>query len=182
MAMETATNSVISMFFFFFLVSTPLFFSPTDAASDIVEGVCKESGNYSFCIKALELDPRTAGAKNHMDLAVIALEMGISNSTGTRIYIARMYRSPKTDPPQQSALKGCLWGYDGAVSSFKSALMELRVDPLTANYDAKLAGDGATYCSGVMESAGMNDSSISDGNRFTLSLSDIAFVITNYLD
>ena len=92
-----------------------------------------------------------------------------------------MYRSPKVDPRQQSALKGCLWGYDGAVSSFKSALMELKVDPLTANYDAKVAGDGAVYCSGLMDSAGIKDSAMSDGNFFTSSFSNIAFVITNYL-
>ena len=116
-----------------------------------------------------------------MDLAVIALELGISNSTHTFNYIDQMYRSPTTDPQQQSALKDCLWAYDGAVSSFKSALSELNVDPLTANYDAEVAGYGAVYCSDFMASAGITDSSISDGNFFTFSLSDIAFVITYYM-
>ena len=175
--------------FFFFLTTIALFFlihfiSPAKAASEIVEGVCNDSDNYSFCIQALESDPKTPAAKNHMDLAVIALNLGISNSTATRSYISRLYKNPKkkTDQRKKSALEGCLWAYDGAVSSFRSALMELKEDPLTANYDSKVAGDGAVHCSGLMTSSGIKDSSMSNGNDFILRFSNIAFVITYNLD
>ena len=170
----------------FFLVTTLLLFlnhslSPAHAASELVEGVCHESQSYSFCIQALESDPKTPATKDYMDLAVIALKLGISNSTATRSYISRLYKNPKTDPRKKPALKGCLSGYDEAVESFKSALGELKEDPLTANYDAKVASDGAVLCSDFLASAGIKDSSISDGNRFTSSFSNIAFVITNHL-
>ncbi|RVX13222.1 hypothetical protein CK203_018090 [Vitis vinifera] len=96
--------------------------SPAHAASELVEGVCHESQSYSFCIQALESDPKTPATKDYMDLAVIALKLGISNSTATRSYISRLYKNPKTDPRKKPALKGCLSGYDEAVESFKSAL------------------------------------------------------------
>ena len=187
MAMAMAAKWLNSVFFFLMIIS--LFFlihflSPAQAASKLVEGVCHETNNYSFCIQALESDPKTRAAKNYMDLAVIALNLGISNSTATRSYIARLYKNPKKkrDHRKKSALKSCLWGYDGTVLSFRSALMELKEDPLTANYNAKVAGDGAVYCSSFMASARIKDSSISDGNRFASSLSFIAFLITNHLE
>ncbi|RVX13293.1 putative invertase inhibitor [Vitis vinifera] len=170
----------------FFLLIIPLLFlthslSPAHAASELVDGVCHESQNYSFCIQALESDPKTPAAKDYMDLAVISLNLGISNTTDTRSYINDLYESPETDPSKKPALKGCISGYDGAVGSFKSALGELKEDALTANYDAKVAGDGAVSCEDQLASGGVKDSSISARNQFTLSLSNIADVITTHL-
>ena len=170
----------------FFLLATPSFFftyypSPAHAASELVEGICHKSQNYSFCIQALESDPKTPAAKDYMDLAEISLTLGISNATDTRSYVTDMYENSRTDPKKKPTLKACISAYDGAVVSFKSAFGELKEDVLTANYDAKVAGDGAVSCEDQLVSGGVKDSSISKRNQFTLYFSNIADVITTLL-
>ncbi|RVX13170.1 hypothetical protein CK203_018087 [Vitis vinifera] len=99
--------------------STPFSFHNNNQYIRASGRVCHESQNYAFCIQALESDPKTPAAKDYMDLAVISLNLGISNATDTRSYINDMYESPGTDPSKKPALKGCISGYDGAVGSFK---------------------------------------------------------------
>ncbi|XP_044475327.1 uncharacterized ATP-dependent helicase C29A10.10c-like [Mangifera indica] len=103
---------------------------------------------------ALALDPKALSTTNVKLLAKIALNLAVSNSTSSLKYIDAMAKKEKSSPRLKSAHEFCISQYQYTVNSFKSALSDLDVDPMTANYDAKVASDGASYCADKMKSEG----------------------------
>lgn len=84
--------------------------------------------------------------------------------------------------PNSQAIKECATTlYDGVVGSFKSALVELGEDTMTANYDAKVSGDGPTTCDRALATEKLNNPSIAALNRDILLLSKLAFLATDKL-
>ncbi|KAJ6434524.1 hypothetical protein OIU84_018106 [Salix udensis] len=74
----------------------------------------------------------------------ISLRLGISNTTDTQNYIKKLIKD--ATPESQKTLSTCLSSYVAATTSFKSALSELSEDPLSANYDSRVAGDDVQEC------------------------------------
>ncbi|XP_044475800.1 uncharacterized protein LOC123203506 isoform X3 [Mangifera indica] len=103
---------------------------------------------------ALALDPKALSTTNVKLLAKIALNLAVSNSTSSLKYIDAMAKKEKSSPKLKSAHEFCISQYQYTVNSFKSALSDLDVDPMTANYDAKVASDGASYCADKLKSEG----------------------------
>ena len=83
----------------------------------------------------------------------------------------------KEDP----AIKGCVDCYTSIFISFKSSRSELGYDNLKANYDAKVAGDGADSCQALLDGAGIHNPGITARNNDSSLLSTIAFFVTNRL-
>ncbi|XP_044474937.1 uncharacterized protein LOC123202852 [Mangifera indica] len=132
--------------------------SSNDGPSSLVNSVCEETTQCSYkdCVAALALDPKALSTTNVKLLAKIALNLAVpvSNSTSSLKYIDAMAKKEKSSPRLKSAHEFCISQYQYTVNSFKSALTDLDVDPMTANYDAKVASDGASYCADKLKSGG----------------------------
>jgi pectinesterase inhibitor-like protein len=150
--------------------------SPTNAATQLVIGVCKQTINYINCVEALESDSRTPSASNLKDLAKIALGLALSNATESKSYIDGLLKKQRTAPVEK-----CSFWYEAVVGSFRSSLNELEEDALTANYDAKIAGDYAISCENELSTGQVRVRAISTRNNYVLLYSSIGFVITNQL-
>lgn len=150
--------------------------SPTNAATQLVDGVCKQTINYADCVKALESDSRTPSASSLKSLAKIALGLAVSNATEGKSYIDNLLTKSRTAPVEK-----CSSWYEAVVASFRSALNELDEDALTANYDAKIAGDYASSCENELSSGGVKVPEISIRNNYVQLYSSIGFVVTDKL-
>ncbi|XP_050252010.1 uncharacterized protein LOC126698670 [Quercus robur] len=102
--------------------------------------------------------------------------MAVANSTKSKAYIYDLLNKNHTEP-----IKQCSFWYGAVVGSFRSALGELDEDTLTANYDAKVAADGANICENALASAGVQVPSISTRNNYVRLYSSIGFEVTNDL-
>ncbi|CAL0314782.1 unnamed protein product [Lupinus luteus] len=84
----------------------------------------------------------------------------------------------KTNPSQ--AIHQCATiDYNGSISSFKTAKVDLTQDSKTASYDAKIASDGPAKCDEAIKAAKINNPKVFDMNKTVLLLSDIASLAAN---
>ncbi|XP_044511550.1 cell wall / vacuolar inhibitor of fructosidase 2-like [Mangifera indica] len=192
-ALRTSTLMIITQVLsisFFLLHQSPLpaITVPTlniEAPSSLVNRVCKMTTicSYKDCIAALALDPRASSTSNPKALAKIALKLVVSNSTNSKKYIEAMAKKQCFSLSLKSALEYCVSQYESVViPSFKMALKEVDEDPLTANYDAKVASDGANYCEEKLSCEGCHDvASITTRNYYVKIYSDIGFAVTNMI-
>ncbi|KAK7380520.1 hypothetical protein VNO78_33033 [Psophocarpus tetragonolobus] len=144
----------------------------------LYESLCEEAKqDKGRCLEILTSDPRIVGAKNNLELCKLVLELGLKKGTEAQNLLKG---EMKTNP--SPAIKQCATTlYDGVVGSFKSSLGELKQDSLTANYDAKVAGDGPTTCDVAMANAKITNPSISALNKEILLISELAFLATEKL-
>ncbi|KAJ4701074.1 Pectinesterase inhibitor domain containing protein [Melia azedarach] len=169
----------------FFLV----FWSPSttnaitlNSPSSLVANVCRKTINYAECVPALQLDSRTPSTSDLKALARIALEIAVANTTNSKAFIQELAESKSTKPSLKPALRQCVWAYEGSVASFNSAKSELDEDISSANYDAKVAGDGAVTCETVLNSTEADELTEIKARNYFLSLySNIGSVITDKL-
>ncbi|XP_044474939.1 uncharacterized protein LOC123202854 [Mangifera indica] len=184
-------TQAFSISFFLFLHSHSLalaLVAPSkDGPSSLVNSVCKGTTqcSYNDCVAALALDPKTLSTTNVKLLAKTALNLAISNTTNSQTYIDKMAKKEKSSPRLKSALEFCVSQYQYSVNSFKSALRQLDVDPMTANFDAKVASDGANYCAGRLNSEGFRSQDVDSVRvkiNHVLIYSDIGYTVTSKMD
>ncbi|KAG6625961.1 hypothetical protein CIPAW_15G014000 [Carya illinoinensis] len=157
--------------------------SGTNAATELVECVCKEAVErdtkgivtYDSCLEALESDSRTRTTSNLKALAKIALELGLANATVSEA--DDLLKKNRTSAP----LEQCSSWYDSAVGSFRSALGELDDDVDVASYDVRIAADDANHCEDALASGGFKVPSISIRNDYIKLYSFIGYVIIDKL-
>ncbi|KAB5529195.1 hypothetical protein DKX38_019276 [Salix brachista] len=156
-----------------------------NAPSQLIQDICKETaesqGTYDGCVGALELDP-TADSADISKLAEISLRLGISNTTDTQNYIKKLIKD--ATPESQKTLSVdplALSSYVAATASFKSALSELSEDPLSANYDSRVAGDDVQECEDELARDKARFPGLATRNNYGKLYSAIAFVVTNHL-
>lgn len=171
------TSTLSSLLFTLSLIL--LCHAPLQASSaNLYESVCKEAGeDNGRCLQVLKGEPKIASAKDYVQLSKLILQMGVKKGTEGQNYLKEVM---KTNP--SPAIKQCATTlYDGVVGSFKSSLSELEEDGLTANYDAKVAGDGPSTCDRALAAEKINNPSIASLNSDVLLISKIAFLATNKL-
>ncbi|KAJ4701073.1 Pectinesterase inhibitor domain containing protein [Melia azedarach] len=181
---QVAPAAVASIAAFLLLLQFP---SQTNAItlnspSNLVDGICRKTLNYADCVSALQLDSLTLSTSDLNALARIALEIAVANTTNSKAFIQELAESKSTKPSLKRALKLCVWAYEGSVASFNSAKSELDEDISSANYDAKVAGDGAVTCETVLNSTEADEPTEIKARNYFLSLySNIGSVITDKL-
>ncbi|KAK9216379.1 hypothetical protein WN944_008388 [Citrus x changshan-huyou] len=163
----------------FLVVHSP---SPTnamilDSPSKLVDGVCKKTLNYADCVSAIG----SASASDLKTLARVSLERAVSNTTNSKDYIDKLAKDKSTAPALIRALKECVSDYESSAASFKSAKMEIDEDISSANYDAKVAGDGADSCDTSLKATKKDVPSVKARNYYVKLYSNIGFVITEQL-
>ncbi|KAF1897183.1 hypothetical protein Lal_00034886 [Lupinus albus] len=141
------SNSKVSCLLF--TVSMILISHSLIAASgeSLYEGVCKEAQNPN-CLPLLKDDPRITSAKNYFDLATFILEFAEKKAREGKEYMLKIAKEHPTE-----RFKTCANEYEATITSFISAKGELIEDPMTATYDAKVAGDGPEYCAEAFTAA-----------------------------
>jgi len=149
------------------------------SSSKLYENVCKNAGNDNQrCLKLLEANPSIISAKDYRTLCKLFLEMAIEKATKGQNYLKTLMK----EQPSSQAIKQCATNdYNGLVTSFKSSLSELNEDPISANYDAKVAGDGPQACEGALAKEKIVKSTLSTLNNNMKFLSVVAYLATNYL-
>lgn len=159
-------------------ITLSLFLFSQVQATKLYEDLCKNAAGDSVrCLQVLKAEPRIISAKTELELCKVVLQFGIKKGTEGQNYLKEL---AKTNPSK--AITDCAnIHYNEVVGSFKSALGELKVDGLTANYDAKVAGDGPTTCDAALAAAKINNPAITTLNKEILLISNIAFVATNNL-
>ena len=177
--LKISTLVSIFLLFFFLSLSSP---SSTKGESELVDTICHETINYTKCLEALGSDPESK-TQNLKDLAKITLQLSISNAKDSLSFINKKIKSNETDQPEEvlATLKQCAFWYEAVIASFRSALIELKEDVMTANYDIKVAGDNADYCENELVSKKVEVPSLSERNYQVKLYSSIGFVITNKL-
>ncbi|CAJ1976915.1 unnamed protein product [Sphenostylis stenocarpa] len=125
------------------------------------------------CMELLkQADPKIVTAKSYEELARAVLGWAVTKGTEGQIFLkglALVNNNP--------AIVQCAgFHYDGVVASFKSAMAELKDDPQTASYDAKVASDGPAACERGLVAAKINNPAIIALNRQIVLLSTLAFL------
>ncbi|XP_061345133.1 uncharacterized protein LOC133290989 [Gastrolobium bilobum] len=144
----------------------------------VIGQVCKEAlEDRAMCMTILRSDPRILHSKNYVQLSNMVLQLALNKGIEGQNFLKQLALTNISPAISQCAN----FDYDGVVESFKSALGELKDDPQTANYDAKVAGDGTDTCERGLAAAHIVNPAISALNREILLLSKIAFLATNKL-
>lgn len=160
-----------------FIALSLILFSQVQATS-LYENLCNQLGQDSArCLQVLKAEPKIPSAKTELELCKVVLQFAVKKGTAAQKYLKEI---AMTNPSK--AINDCATiHYDGTVGSFKSSLGELKVDGLTANYDAKVAGDGPTTCDVALAAEKINNPAITELNKEILLISNIAFWATNNL-
>ncbi|KAE9592521.1 hypothetical protein Lal_00028501 [Lupinus albus] len=151
------------------------------SSSSLFEQLCikvKETGSDERqCLHILNVHPKLGSAKNYNELSKNILQLALKKSIEAQNFLKEVI---KTNP--SAALRECATiDYDGVVASFRSSLSELKEDTETANYDAKVGGDGPTTCDRALAAEKINNPAIAALNKDILLLSNIAFLATDML-
>ncbi|XP_027357460.1 uncharacterized protein LOC113866860 [Abrus precatorius] len=171
------SSAFSSLFFALSLILISHVPFPTSGAN-LIESVCNDAmEDQVACLQLLQSEPRFATAKNYVHLSKMILEMGVKKGEKVQNELKEMMM--KNPSPAITQCATTL--YDGVVGSFKSSLGEMKEDGLTANYDAKVAGDGPATCDRALAAANIVNPTISALNKEILLISKIAFLATNEL-
>lgn len=145
--------------------------------SSLISIVCSSSSNKAECNAILGSSPLAAQAKNYRQLSKVVLEMAYNKAAAGQAFLKKLAATTKIP-----ALTRCAnFDYDGVVMSFKSSLGELKEDPQTANYDAKVASDGTAQCDRGMVAEHVVNPQVTALNSQINFYSELAFLVTNNL-
>ncbi|CAL0333338.1 unnamed protein product [Lupinus luteus] len=169
-----------SFLFTLSLVLTSYAILPSSGSS-LFEELCmkvKETGSdVGQCLHILNVHPKLASVKNYDELSKNILRLALKKSIEAQNYLKEVI---KTNP--SAAIRECATvDYDGVVASFRSSLSELKLDSETANYDAKVGGDGPTTCDRALAAEKINNPAIAALNKDILLLSNLSFLATEML-
>lgn len=146
--------------------------------SKLIGQVCNEALEHrANCMSVARSNPKILRAKNYVQLSKAILELGLNKGIQGQNFLKGLAASNNVPAIVHCANND----YDGVVGSFRSSLGELSEDPQTANYDAKVAGDGPDTCERGLAAARIVNPAISNLNKEIWMLSFMAFLATNHL-
>ncbi|KAK4754313.1 hypothetical protein SAY87_002417 [Trapa incisa] len=128
----------------------------SSAETSLVRQVCGNTSSipYNECVVALNGDFRTKKIRDIRALTFLSLDLAMANSSEAVGFVGGM--AVKAPAGLKRVLKFC---YDSLYSSnrnFHSAVGDLMVDPMVANYDVLIAMDGVRNCRYQMETANVS--------------------------
>ena len=153
-----------------------------DSPSQLVIDVCNRTINATFCVETLESNPRSSKASDTLTVAEIAIRLTLKHVEKSKKNMENMLRSKKTKDEYKAAIKQCSFWYKAMVNSYSSASIELKDDPMTANYDVAITKDDIDICKKFMVQYGANIESIDARNQIAEYYTSITTVVTNMLD
>ncbi|KAG7537330.1 Invertase/pectin methylesterase inhibitor domain superfamily [Arabidopsis suecica] len=115
---------------------------------EYIDSNCQRVKNKQFCIQTLTTYPPTAAATGLLPLAEAVVGLAISHCEKTAGFAAE---TAKKDATLKTQFNECHDAYVGILASLKSALLELKDSPDTANYDVMVSGDEIRRVKGLVE-------------------------------
>ncbi|OMO72639.1 Pectinesterase inhibitor [Corchorus olitorius] len=165
----------------FFLCYYCLPFQSSAAISNVptklVNEICNQTSNYSFCVESLYSDPRTPDADAY-ELAYVSFGLAYLNATATQDSIAKLLKNTTASAASLKRLKICKRDYHKAVSALEQAFNDLNSE--TYFQLAKLAGRAAAAadnCQSAFEGT-HNYSPLATMNACLKALSGICIVVS----
>lgn len=155
-------------------------FHASDAATALVDKVCKQTSSYPFCVRSLYSDSRTPEADEYT-LAYISVGVAYNNATSTQHYISDQLRSIEVNGSshhdQQQRLQMCSRGYQRAVSALTMAHNDLDSETFfeLARLAAK-ASSGANDCKAAFKGL-PSPTTLAKGNQDLVHLCEICGVV-----
>jgi len=138
---------------------------------DLIDQVCNETNEYILCQKVLREDSEIVHAKNFTELSVAILKLGLKKGVEGQIFLRGL-----TKEKHVPAIEHCASSdYDGVIRAFRSSLGEIKYDLPAANYDARIAGDGADDCDRALVAEHIHNPKIFYLNRQISMLGFVAF-------
>lgn len=166
-----------------FLV-TSFFIHPSNAAaatttttiqpSNLVNKVCNQTSNYTFCVESLYANPKTPHA-NRQELAYIIFGSAYLNATSTQEHIAKLLNK-NANTSQRPLLLRCARDYTKAVSKLAVAYGDLDSETYNslANY-SRTASAAADDCQAAFKGT---HSPLTTRNKDLKGLCEICVVVS----
>jgi len=128
----------------------------------LIDQVCHEVIDYySLCQKALREDSEIVHAKNFTELSVAILKLGLKKGEEGQIFLRELAKENHIP-----AIEDCATiYYDAVIRAFKASLSLMKSDLISANYEAKIAGDGTNYCDQALSAVHIHNPKIFYLNR-----------------
>ncbi|XP_019425125.1 PREDICTED: cell wall / vacuolar inhibitor of fructosidase 2-like [Lupinus angustifolius] len=137
---------LLSLMFFISILVYPSF----TLNNKLVDDVCAKTSDYSFCIKSLYSDSRTATA-DRVVLAYVALDLAYLDATNTSEYIEKLI-GQTTSPGDRANLEDCAADYEKAESKLAIAHNDLDSETYNALADyASNASLAVEHCQGIIK-------------------------------
>ncbi|XWS34412.1 hypothetical protein CRYUN_Cryun21dG0036300 [Craigia yunnanensis] len=164
------------LIFFFCCILSPSSAATSNQTNKLVDKVCKQTSNYTFCVKALYSDPRTPAADAYT-LAYVSFGLAYLNATATQKHIAKLLKINTTTPVSHKSLKICQHDYHKAVSALKEAYNDLNSE--TFFQLAKLAAHAAAAADDCQSAfRGTHYKPLATMNAYLKALSNICVVVS----
>ncbi|ESW14324.1 hypothetical protein PHAVU_008G271200 [Phaseolus vulgaris] len=142
------------------------------AGPDLIDKVCNETiEDYTLCQKVLRRDSEIVHAKNFTELSQAILKLGLKKGLEGKIYLKGLAKEEHVPAIEKCATSD----YDGVIRAFSYSLGEMKNDLSAANYDARIAGDGADNCDKALVAAHIHNPKIVNLNCVISMLSFMAF-------
>ncbi|KAA3476183.1 cell wall/vacuolar inhibitor of fructosidase 2 [Gossypium australe] len=102
-----------------FLTISTFSINGCNAYGALIEGICKQSQDYKYCMSVVGNDPRAASADLHR-LALLSIQVMAIQIQDTLDQISRIHPNLK-DPLSQRRLRQCKSDYDEAYTNLESS-------------------------------------------------------------
>ena len=114
--------------------------APTSALTnrEYIDANCQRVKNKTFCIETLTTYPPTLSATGLLPLAEGVINLAIAHAEKTAGFAAE---TAKNEAALKTQFTECHDAYVSIVASLKSASLELKESPDTANYDVMVSSD-----------------------------------------
>lgn len=115
---------VLIFFLCYYILSPSSAATRSDPANKLVDKVCNQTSNYTFCVDALYSDSRTPAADTY-GLAIVCFGLAYLNATATQDHIAKLLKISNNTSASHKSLKICQHDYRKAVSALEEAYNDL---------------------------------------------------------
>ncbi|XP_022734653.1 cell wall / vacuolar inhibitor of fructosidase 2-like [Durio zibethinus] len=164
---------VLIFFLCYILSPLPSAATPTNK---LVDKVCNQTSNYTFCVEALYSDPRTPAADAYQ-LAYVSFGLAYLNASATQDHIAELIKISNSTSASHKRLKICQHDYHKAVLALEEAYNDLNSE--TFFQLAKLAARAAAAADDCQSAfRGTHYSPLATRNAYLKALSDICVVVS----
>ncbi|KAI9075720.1 hypothetical protein K1719_042336 [Acacia pycnantha] len=164
-------------FFSFFCFLVLILLSPSsflaDHGPELVNEICSQTSNFTFCVDTLNSDPQTADA-GYLGIAIVTFRLASINATTTRSHILKLLSSCN-DPTERKNLQRCVGDYNKAVSDISTGYNDLNSE--TVYELADLANDASLSAQDCESSY----NGLASMNKDLKGICEICVVIANHL-
>lgn len=161
-----------------FSISIFIYSSPSYAAdiqpTELVNEVCNQTSNYTFCVESLYTDPRTQNADSY-ELAYVAFRLAFFKANSTNDLIAKLL---KNNTNEGQSLQTCSGKYENAVFALEEAYGDLDSESFDLLLDlSNNAAQAAADCQAALKGTSLR-SSLTDMNEDFKVLCEICVAVS----